>query len=221
MDERLDNLFARQILAPLTIGFPYLPYTQASLSIVALAHILNDVVLNRRTQIIELGGGISTILLGRLAKVNKLDFRVTTIEHDEHWAKGLRDLLAAEGSSIEVAHAPLRPCELSPHKVEWYDLEVVERATAGKQFGPRDRRRPRPPRSSSGASSRATRRSPALRDKMAERFSFYLDDANRPGELTIIGKWSAAFGLRFDCSQRTFAFARVGSSQYCEPLIRA
>jgi len=221
MDERLDNLFAWQVLAPLTVGFPYLPYTNASMSVVGLAHVLNDVVLNRRTRIIELGGGVSTLLLGRLRNLNKLDFELITIEHDEHWSTSLRGLLEAEGiaSSIEVVYAPLSPCTLAQDNARWYDLEVLERHTAGKKFdlalvdGP--------PAWQLGHNLARFPALPALRDKMAESFSFYLDDINRPGELSIIGKWSEAFGLRFDCSQRTFAVAQVGSSRYCAPLIRA
>jgi hypothetical protein len=60
-----------------------------------------------------------------------------------------------------------------------------------------------------------------LNDVVLNRRTQIIDDANHPGELTIIGKWSEPFGLRFDCSQRTFAFTRVGSAQHCEPLIRA
>ena len=60
------DMLAMAALAPLSRGF--LPWSQASMRPSGLLAVVNDIVINRRTKIVECGSGISTFYIARLLK---------------------------------------------------------------------------------------------------------------------------------------------------------
>jgi len=79
----------------------------------ALVTILNEVIVHSHRSIIERGGGIATIFLGRLLR--QTGGQLTTIVHDRPWADPLGRQVVAEGfeSNVSIVVAALTPTELT------------------------------------------------------------------------------------------------------------
>lgn len=208
-DASVDSM-ALQALAPLSTS--YLPWSVMAMRPSAVVALLNDVVVNRRRCAVECGGGVSTTYLARtFSRIG--EGHVYTVEHDGTWAGILSEQLAAEGLSerATIVHAPLEHSSLSWSGGDWYadaalrqldgippiDLLIVDGPPAYAQHGPHSRY-------------------PALpyfHDRLAEEFTVVLDDIVRRGELEIVDRWEAEFGLQFvrRFSAGSIAMAHSGS----------
>lgn len=214
----LEDAYSLSLLQPLIAGHPYLPFTPAALRPFALAHILNDIVVNQRREIIEFGAGLSTVLIGRLIVQNRLDARLLSVEHSGVWAKSLQEKLRTEGLNevVRVIYAPLKATGLSECSCEWYDLEGVGRLREGRRFdmmivdGP--------PAWEKGKEMARYPALPVMKAGLCEKHAIYLDDANRPGEQEILRKWEEQTGFQFRIAGGTLAYHYGGESFYTEPL---
>jgi hypothetical protein len=218
-DMKLDDTYALNLLNPLLGDFPFVPFTGASLRPFCLLHIINDIVINKRKNIIEFGAGISTIVIGRLIRKNKLNVKLLSIEHNAGWAKLLEELLKSEGleNCIKVVHAPLKECNLAMDYNEWYDLSVLKTEMIGSPFdmvivdGP-----------PAWEPSKEKSRYPALpfmRDFLSEKSSIYLDDADRAGEQSILQLWGNKYSIKFNIAGQTLGYAYLGESFYTQPSV--
>lgn len=91
------NSVALQRLQGVLSGMGYVPWTSSAVSPVAVETMLNDIVINRRSTIVECGGGVSTFLTGRLLKeLGREDAHVYTIDDNQAWVDVLRDSLPCE-----------------------------------------------------------------------------------------------------------------------------
>lgn len=216
---KLDDIYSIGLLQPLLNGFPFVPFTGASLRPFCLNHIINDVLVNNRKNIIEFGSGISSILIGRLIKNNNLNATLISIEHDLKWRNVLRGYLNTEKLEdvVEVLHLPLMNCKLSIENNDWYDIERLSDSLGDKVFdmvlidGP-----------PAWEASKGMARYPALpfiRDRLKKDFSIYLDDANRQGESVIIKKWEREYGINFNLAGGTLAFSYGGNAFYTQPFV--
>ena len=192
MRDRKDIL-AMQALAPLARA--YLPWSQAAMRPSGLLAVLNDIVINRRTRIVECGGGISTFYIGRLLR--ERGGHLYSIEHDDAWAALLEQQLAAEGlaAQVTVVHAPLAKPSLSWNGSPWY---AQDRLAAIKTAGPIDLLIVDGPPAYSAALRYA--RYPALpyfKDALAADYTVVLDDINRRGEQEIAARWAQTLGVPF------------------------
>ncbi|NDY95129.1 class I SAM-dependent methyltransferase [Wenzhouxiangella limi] len=128
-------------------------------------------------RILELGAGLSTVLLDRLREHFGLE--LTSLEHDEDWVERIRK----QGASA-VVHAPLVERSLQDYSARVYDSSVL---SSGSRFnvllvdGPRRSRR----------RSRWTALE-FIEGWLEEDFVIVFDDAERPGEIDTI---SAALRL--------------------------
>lgn len=97
-------------------GTSYLPYTSSSLKFRLLVCITNDVVINSRKSILELGSGISTIILARLIKMNNLNSKVVSVDDSLDWINIVKKIITEEGLQdyVQFIHCP---------KVKSLDLE--------------------------------------------------------------------------------------------------
>ena len=71
-----------------------------------LVAVLNDIVINNRSRIVECGSGISTFYIGRL--LQERGGHLYSVEHDAGWADLLQRALAQEDLSeyVTVATRP-------------------------------------------------------------------------------------------------------------------
>jgi predicted O-methyltransferase YrrM len=176
---------ALEILRPLLDG-GYLPWTEGALRPAALAVVCNEIALADRREIVELGAGVSTIVLARL--VRERGGRLTSLEHDEEWARVVRSQLERE-ELTEVAtllEAPLEPHALALDGAPWYAAASVERIPHEIDLLLIDG----PPAYGEGMARSRYPALPALADRLSERAIVVLDDALRPGEREVIDRWA-------------------------------
>ena len=90
-----------------------------------LVAVLNDIVINNRSRIVECGSGISTFYIGRL--LQERGGHLYTVEHDADWADLLQRALAQEDLSeyVTVVYAPLKEDKHTWNGATWYDEEKL------------------------------------------------------------------------------------------------
>lgn len=180
------------MLRDLTDG--YVPWSQSAIRPSALACILNDITINQRRTIVELGAGMSTALIARLISAQP-GKTLISFEHDPAWCDFLNGWLEQKGLDriARVIEAPLAPCP--GFAGEWYDVEVIRAALQGISIdclicdGP-----------PAHTQDRALARLPAvpmMGHALAERCAVFLDDAQRHGERRVARTWQRALGTRF------------------------
>jgi hypothetical protein len=191
------DILAMQALSPLSSA--YLPWSMSAMRPSGVVAVLNEIVVNRRRAVVELGGGVSTCYIGRLLASLGAG-HLWTIEHDERWADFLRNQLVSEGLDqvVTVVCAGLESVESRwpDEKATWYDREQVRGAMAGQLVdlllvdGP-----------PAYQSDRTHARYPALpffRSFLADDYAVILDDVSRVGEQDIIRCWEGEFGITFE-----------------------
>lgn len=208
---------ARAALAALT--GPYLPWGPGAMRPSGLLAVCNDIVLNRRRHVVELGSGVSTILLARLLTQQHPDggFRLAAVEHDLYWAGWVSGQLDREGlgREVTVVHAPLAEHAAAQPGLQWYDAEALDRGLDEALSGePVDLLLvDGPPAWQDGHELARYPALPALRHRLAEGASVILDDIERPGEQEILRRWEHETGLRFGrlAERAGVAMAGVGA----------
>jgi len=125
-----NDLLAMQALAPLSST--YLPWSASAMRPSGVA-VLNEIFVNRRRCVVELGSGVSTFFIARLLR--QRGGHIWTVEHDERWADLVGEELASEGLGdvVTVVHAPLTPIqsEWPDEEASWYDQSCLKEMTAG------------------------------------------------------------------------------------------
>jgi predicted O-methyltransferase YrrM len=186
---------AMQALEPLSRR--YAPWNAFAMRPAGLAAVLNDIVANHRTHVVECGGGVSTLFIARL--LSEREGRLQTIEDDRRWAELLAEELASEGldQHATVTFAPPEPTAVrwADENARWYSTSVLEQTVTGPidlllVDGP-------------SAYTRATRhaRYPALpyfHPLLAPDCAIFLDDVRRRGERDVLARWEHEFDLRFE-----------------------
>lgn len=183
---------AMQALAPLLDG--YVAWTHWSMRPSGLVTVLNDIVVNRRRNVVECGGGTSTVLIARL--LADVGGRLVTIEHDDSFASSLEEQLAGAGLTehVSVLTAPLKSCELSMDGTPWYDENVL----ASIELPPDLLLVDGPPAWSEELSHSRYPALPYFWDALREDFTVILDDIHRPGERDVVDAWERELGLSFE-----------------------
>jgi hypothetical protein len=192
---------------------PFLPWSSGAMRPAGLVEVCNDIVLNDRGRIVELGSGISTVLLARLLSQLSApgERRLAAVEHDARWKRWVVGQLAREGldDHAVVVDAPLRACTAAEEGCTWYDEAAVDAgldATMGGEVidllvvdGP--------PAFAVGHGLARHPALPMLRDRLARGATVVLDDVERPGEQEVLRRWEAEFGLVFRREERNAGVA--------------
>ena len=209
---KIFDTYALNLLQPLLNGYPLLPFTSRSLRPSALITILNDIVANGRTRIMEFGSGISTIMMARLIKRNQLNANVITVENNESWSNLLTELLKKEDLDqfVKIICAPLSECDLALESSKWYDRTNMTIEISNKTFdlllvdGP-----------SAFESGQEKSRYPALPylfDQLYANCSIYLNNASRKGEAFVLQCWEEKFSLKFQLKGGNLAYCSRGNA---------
>jgi len=209
---------ARAALAALS--GPYLPWGSGAMRPAGLATVCNDIVLNGRRRIVELGSGISTVLLARLLcqRSPPGGFRIAAVEHDAGWAQWVTEQLDREGtgSEVVVVHAPLASHPRAERGLNWYDHDALTAGLRGALRGdPIDLLLvDGPPAYAPGHGLARYPALPVLRNWLAPGATVVLDDAERPGEREVLRRWERETGLDFDrlADRAGVAVARTGGA---------
>ncbi|MGF1563318.1 MAG: class I SAM-dependent methyltransferase [Geminicoccaceae bacterium] len=154
---------------------------------------LREVETRAPSLVVELGAGLSTILLGYALK-RRGHGRLVTIEHDRAFAERMRGYLR-ENDLLEVVDLRVAPLIDAPDGQPapvWYDRAVFDDVQAIDLLivdGP-----PMPVHAQVRAPAL-----PVLLPRMAHGWLMLVDDTGRAGEQTILAQWRAAYPtLRFE-----------------------
>ncbi|WP_047547855.1 class I SAM-dependent methyltransferase [Psychroserpens sp. Hel_I_66] len=169
----------------------YFPFTTWSMSPSTIIHVLNDIVLNDRKNIIEFGSGASTFYIAKLLKTNSIQASFFSVESNFEWANKINKQLDTLGLAkyVTVIYAPIQSIERSLALGEqevWYDTTVlnehlkmmneVDLVLIDGPFGgltPNARFSP----------------IPYIKDRLAKSYSIFLDDVDREDEKHITQEW--------------------------------
>ena len=210
------DTYGMTLLQPITGKFVMVPlFTSSAIRPIALAALINDVVINRRKTIIEFGAGLTTLYLAKVIKLYKLETNFISVEENADWLHFLKAQLEAEGLTgiVDFVEAPLKNYDHG----KWYDQEkVIEKIKAHSidlaiVDGPTAYQK--------GESNNRYLALPTIKKYMASEFSLYLDDVNRPGELQILKKWEADFSLEFRILYRSVGYACRGEALNTIPIL--
>jgi hypothetical protein len=207
----VGDVVALSALQALTRG--YVPWTGWSMRPSAIASIVNELERGRRRTVVELGAGASTLFLGHALR--QLGGQLTSIEHDDEYADGVRRLVAREGLGdvVSVEVVALAPWDATANEpadsfgegavwqppTTWYDADRVrEVCPSGIETLVVDG----PP---AGMYPDTLVREPAvpvLAPYLAADYAVFLDDAERPAERETLRRWSATLGVELVLAER-------------------
>jgi glycosyltransferase involved in cell wall biosynthesis len=160
---------------------PRIPWSDWSVS-PSLARALGEHVARRRPgRVLELGSGVSTLVLAWAAARAGGATRVTALEHDPVHVEGTRDLLDAFGLAdrVELRYAPVGGGPEGP----WYDAPLDGLFDFVFVDGP-------PLRVGRGAVV------PRLHEQLADGWTLWLKDGHREHERRCVAEWAARYPLR-------------------------
>ena len=187
----VDALFALRALPG-----PYLPWGSGSMRPAGLVEVCNDMVLNDRRHIVELGSGVSTVMLARL-----LAQRVARASAG--WSPWSTTRVGAAGSSGSWSPRalartfswwrrrlrPLADGGGSP----WYDEAAIDAAVDVIDLLVVDG----PPAYQPGFGLARHRALAVLHDRLVPGATVVLDDIERAGEQEVLRRWEDELGVEF------------------------
>ncbi|WP_339916366.1 class I SAM-dependent methyltransferase [Yeosuana marina] len=190
-----DSLALNQLLRLFDNNI-FVPLTKWSISPKEVLHICNDLVINKRTNIIEFGCGFSTLCIAQLLKNNRIKASFVTIDNDIEWTKELTKILKRLNLEefVKIIVAPISEVEKSISKNEqelWYDFNILNNELINiSNFdlvivdGP------------IGAITPYARYSavPFLKEKLSDNYAIFLDDTHRDIEFEIAHEWHKSLG---------------------------
>jgi len=195
-------------LRPLLHG--YIPLSKMAMRPSAILKICNDIKINDRKIILELGSGASTVFI---AKIMPPDAILYSVDHDKTWLKIVTGWLENEGlrDRVIMIHAPLEPMSCGNHEHPWYRPADITEALGTHLIdclivdGP--------PAGSSGAAAMARYPAvPAFKSHLSKNCSIYLDDVVRDGEKRIAELWGEELKISFKLHKDAggYASAKIG-----------
>lgn len=187
----------------------FIPFSAWAISPSTILHVLNDITINKRKNIIEFGSGASTFFIAKLIKTLKCESTFYSIESDKNWALELKRQLKIYNLEeyVTIIYAPLVEVSedlLFKDQKKWYDLEVLKNSLkSNTEFdliivdGPY------------GGSTPFARYSavPFLIDNLAKNHSVFLDDINRTEEKLIASEWGKMLNCNFKYIERYAVFS--------------
>ncbi|MGC6429624.1 MAG: class I SAM-dependent methyltransferase [Jejuia sp.] len=214
-----DDAYALQIIHKLFPEYCFLPFTPFSLNPYTILHILNDILLNERRQIIEFGGGLSSIIISRFLKINKLNANIVSFDNNIEW----QNIIAKETKKYECdeyltqIHCPIQPVKnqdfICYDNRTWYDDEKIAEYLQQLKTkidvvivdGP----------STSTSEYLRYPAVPSLKNKLAESAIIFLDDTKRLGEQEILKQWNIAIKgeLKFEKMYGTITIGKRFSTR--------
>jgi len=144
------------------------------------------------TQIVELGGGVSTVITGYYCAQMEIKAVVEAFDHHPLYASLARQHIDSH-QLIDVAtvhHAPLEALEISGEKWHWYDPTAFDLLTE-IDFLTVDG----PPQQDNPTSMVRYPALPVLFSKLKSGAIILLDDAHREDEQKIVERWLDEFDL--------------------------
>lgn len=162
--------------------------------------ICDDVWRNRPRLVVELGSGLSTLVIGLQLK-SLGGGRLVSVEHDPAYAARVREAGLAE--LVEILDCPLGPCTVSGSEWRWYQIP---------DFDPRsiDLLLVDGPPAATGPLARYPAL-PMMEPFLAIGARLYLDDSARRDEQEILRLWRA--------ESKSLVFESCMAEKGCEKIV--
>lgn len=115
----------------------YIPFTDYALNPYTITHILNDLMIHSRKNIVEFGAGTSTIYISLFMQKHNNGQSFVSFDQDSEWLETLRtsyinDISLAKNQNFKLVHAPLLPTNYGKvDQAKWYSEEVVNKSVDG------------------------------------------------------------------------------------------
>lgn len=163
--------------------------TSFSITPAFLMRAAQEILQQHPGLVVELGAGVSTVVLARIIRAHELPVKFVSIEHDADYAQMVSDELRREGllDHVKLLHCPLEPTTVEGYSGLWYETDVLfalieqtERIGLLLVDGP-------PKRHGRDIRFAAV---PAVREKMAAASLVLLDDAGRGSERRTLWRWN-------------------------------
>ncbi len=189
---RSGAAYSMAALQPL-IGDRYLPWNMYSVTPDLARQVCNEVVINRRYEILEFGSGVLTVLLTALARNLDLPLQIRSIDQNADWLETVERMVGDPGPArLELVHAPLVDYlgeTPPPAPLRWYDMAGIAVPDRSVELAIVD-----------GPAEAAWSRwgaLPYLQPRLAERCAFVLDDIHLFGVRRIAKDWRRRIGGEF------------------------
>lgn len=186
-----NEIFVLTSLLKLFKEETFFPLTNWSMAPSEILHICNDILINKRKNIIEFGGAGSTLCIAQLIKIYNLDVKFTSVENDVEWIEIIKSQLKMHklDAIVQLVHAPINPIskEFSHTGQDlWYDIETITQIRY--QYNEIDLIIIDGPYGKLTPFARFSA-IPVLRKKIATNYAVFLDDTNRADEIEIAKNW--------------------------------
>jgi len=197
----------------------YLPQTEMAMSPVTICHILNEIIIKKRSNIIEFGAGNSTVYIAKIIKSLGLQVKFYSVDSDEQWINQVAENLAALGvkDAVEFIYSPVKDtgeyASALASSFKWYDAGVLKQRTLSQEFdliivdGP------------TGSLCPFSRYPaiPFLLNSLAGSYCIFLDDAGRIDESEILKAWAGLTGQKITEINKRYACISKNSAFITKP----
>ncbi|MFA7615949.1 MAG: class I SAM-dependent methyltransferase [Weeksellaceae bacterium] len=175
--------------------FPITPWTMNS---VEIQHICNEIMANKRRNIVEFGSGFSTICIAQMLKSNKIEANFISVDNNPDWILFLKEILKNQNLEeyVNFVTAPLAdvPSQYGwKEQKTWFNTEVLDNEL--KQINNVDMIIVDGPEGDSTSFARYSA-VPYLKNKLNNSFSVFLDDAHRKHEIEITNQWQTMLNCK-------------------------
>lgn len=211
-----QDIYGMELLREMTRRFKRAPlFTNSALRPICLAALINDIVINRRQTIVELGAGVSTLYFAAVLDHYGIPGRLYSVDEDPEWLDYIAEQLAVEGLSdkVELIAAPVVPTLTS----SWYDKSILAKHFPSEidvdllmVDGP-----------TAYAKGKERNREQAFNffvNHLANNSLVYLDDCDRAGEKSILREWANLASVKGQIRYNSGGFLLKGRYYNFYPL---
>ena len=148
--------------------------------------LAREIALNRPQTIVELGSGVSTVLIGRMLKQAGAG-KLFSLDHDAGWAAETRRHIEAGAlqDHVVVLDAPLAKQTFGGQEFNWYQVPEQLRQAGSIDLVIVDG----PPQALDPSGMPRYPALPAFLAQLSPKAMIYVDDAKRPQEQAMIARW--------------------------------
>jgi len=151
------------------------------------ALLAREVLTHKPEKILELGSGVSTLILGQILKRNGRG-HLLSVDHDPEWANQTRRFVEflGLGDFVSVVDAPLKETRAGNQASKWYDIPKISLDNLGAiDFLLVDG----PPQARDNPQAARYPAFPMLRDRLSPHALIFVDDASRKTETKMVEQW--------------------------------
>lgn len=168
----------------------YVPWTTSSMRPEAVVHILNEIVVNNKRQVLELGMGVTTTCIAALIK-DGFDIQLLSVDHDIEWIQICQKQLQSSNLASpnhSLIHAPLIEDASSSYSSLWYDIRSILDIPA---FKPDLLIIDGPPAWKKEIENARVPAFKALSQRLSDNATVFIDDFTRTGESILLNMFES------------------------------